>query len=369
MLSVIVPVFRNATLVEYSLVHLSQNLPSCAELIIVDDASDAETLSILRKLANAHLVEHRENRGNTSAYNTGAAAARGEVLVFIDSDVFVSTETLEDLVEVVTADETAGAVGSLLLFPYDYTIQHAGVAFDRWTLSHLFVGRPCNAVRLAEVEPRQAVTAALFACSRALFEKIGGFDETYRDGLEDIEFCLRCCELGRKNLLLSRHPALHLESATRGPHKNIRRTYNYSIFFSRWAGRFEPDLCRFVEASLHSALEGFSFPAYPATVLNFCTTPNWLELADAAARAGVRLGGSHNLSGSIGEPEPIDLFRTIPLLFQRSPAPLLFTVDHFLQLSRNRYWFQRRAACDLIVDRHANVILSCQIGYGPSGEK
>jgi GT2 family glycosyltransferase len=368
MLSVIVPVFGNSMLVEYSLEQLSQHLPSQAELIVVDDGSDTATSQSLRRLKTIRLIEHPENRGNTSAYNTGAAAARGEVLLFVDSDVFVTAETLKDLVEVVTADDTAGAVGSLLLFPSDYTIQHAGVAFDRWTLSHLFAGRPCKEVRIEPIEPRQAVTAALLACSRALFEEIGGFDETYRDGLEDIEFCLRCCELGRKNFLLSRHPALHLESATRGPYKNIRRTYNYSIFFSRWVGRFKPDLMHFVDASLQSTLKECSFADYPATVLNFCTTPNWLDLADAAAKSGVRLSGSHNLSGSIGEAEAIDLFRTIPLIFQRSPTPLLFTVDHFLQLSRNRYWFQRRAACDLIIDRHANVILSRQIGYGPASE-
>src|SRR5579864_5632869 len=163
MLSVIVPVFCNSTLVEYSLEQLSQHLPSTAELIVVNDASDAATSQLLRRLSNTRLIEHPENRGNTSAYNTGAAAARGEVLLFVDSDVFVPAETLKDLVEVVTADDTAGAVGSLLLFPSDYTIQHAGVAFDRWTLSHLFAGRPCKEVRIEAIEPRQAVTAALFA--------------------------------------------------------------------------------------------------------------------------------------------------------------------------------------------------------------
>ncbi len=69
------------------------------------------------------------------------------------------------------------------------------------------------------------------------------------DGLEDVEFCLRCRELGYRNVLSSRYPAMHHESATRGPYKHIRRVYNYSIFFSRWSGRFLPDLHDYVRTS------------------------------------------------------------------------------------------------------------------------
>lgn len=363
MLSVIVPIYRNVNLVEYCLTTLVENLPTDAELVLVDDASGPETVQLLKSFKGTRLIEHTENRGNTAAYNTGAKAAWGDILAFVDSDVFVPAGALEELSRLLTEDDHLGAVGSLLLYPHDYTIQHAGVAFDKWTLSHLFVGRSPREIDLKPVEPRQAVTAAFFACRRAVYEQVGGFDETYRDGLEDIEYCLRCGELGYQNVLASRFPAMHLESATRGPYKHIRRTYNYSIFFSRWAGRFRADLLDFVSASARKTLSNGNHLNYPAAVLNFCTTPNWRDLAEALFAGGVTPGTIHNLSGSLAESDAIDLFRSVPLAFHRLPGSIVFVVDHFSQLMRNYLWFGRRLNCDIIVDRHANVLTSREFGF------
>lgn len=362
MLSVIVPIYRNLNLVEYCLTTLIENLPPDAELILVDDCSGPETVRLLETFKSARLIEHTENRGNTAAYNTGARAARGDLLAFVDSDVFVPAGALDDLSRLLIDNTDFGVVGSLLLYPYDYTIQHAGVAFDKWTLAHLFVGRRIGEIDLKPLEDRQAVTAAFFACRRSVYDQIGGFDETYRDGLEDIEYCLRCRQLGYRNVLTSRFPAMHLESATRGPYKHIRRTYNYSIFFSRWASQYEVDLLDFVGASARRTLSNERHLNYPAGVLNFCTTPNWLDLAEALFANGVKPGTIHNLSGSIGEAEPIDLFRNVPLAFQRLPGTLLFVVDHFSQLTKNYLWFSRRDCSDIVVDRHANVLMSTEFG-------
>lgn len=363
MLSVIVPIYRNVNLVEYCLTILLEHLPPDAELILVDDASGPETVQLLKTFTRALLIEHSENRGNTVAYNAGAKAARGDLLAFVDSDVFVPAGALEELSRLLTEDDRLGAVGSLLLYPYDYTIQHAGVAFDKWTLSHLFVGRNPSEIGLKPVEDRQAVTAAFFACRRSVFEQVGGFDETYRDGLEDIEYCLRCCELGYRNVLASQFPAMHLESATRGPYKHIRRTYNYSIFFSRWAGRFRADLIDFTSASARRTLSSENHMNYPAGVLNFCTTPNWRDLAEAVFAGGVKPGTIHDLSGSQAESDAIDLFRSVPLAFQRLPSNIVFVVDHFSQLMKNHLWFSRRLSSDIIVDRHANVLTSKEFGF------
>ena len=361
MLSVIVPIYKNTNLVEYCLSHLVERLPTDAELILVDDASGPETVQLLRRFDRARLIEHDQNMGNTVAYNTGAAAARGQYLVFVDSDVFVPTGALEEFSQVLTEDDRLGAVGSLLLYPYDNTIQHAGVAFDRWATSHLFVGRHRDEVDLQPMEDRQAVTAALFACRRAVFQEVGGFNETYRDGMEDMEFCLRCRELGYRNVLLSSFPAMHLESASRGPYKHIRRSYNRSIFFSRWSGRFEADLLDFVSLSAAKVINNKDESSYPAAVVNFCTTPNWAELAE---RLGIKLGTMHNLSGWLGESASIDLFRTVPLALNRLPSSIVFVVDHFKQLNRNRLWFSRRLRSDVVVDRHANVLTGERFGFG-----
>jgi glycosyltransferase involved in cell wall biosynthesis len=117
MLSIIVPVYKNAVLAEYTLSRLAETLPSDAELILVDDASGLETLEVLNTFKRARIVGHESNRGNTAAYNTGAAAARGDHLVFVDSDVFVPPGALDELLRVLASNDRIGVVGSVLLYP------------------------------------------------------------------------------------------------------------------------------------------------------------------------------------------------------------------------------------------------------------
>jgi GT2 family glycosyltransferase len=362
------PVFRNTTLLEYCLAHLVENLPDDAELIVVDDASGPDTIDFVSRVPRVRLVRHDTNRGNTVSYNTGARAAAGDILLFVDSDVFVPPGAISQLTAPLASDDSVGIVGSLLLYPYDCTIQHAGVAFDRWTLSHLFVGGSVNELSFAPLEERQAVTAAFMATRRRLFDDIGGFDTTYRDGLEDIEYCLACRHRGYRTLLATSLPAIHLESATRGPYKNIRRTFNYSVFFSRWSNQFEPDLERYSSQRSAAVLRDYS-SHYPAPILNFCTTPNWMDLAGVLARPGLELGSAHDVSGTIAESDPIDLFRTVPAAFQRLPYAVVFVVDHFTQLARNQWWFKQRLAEDVIIDRHANVVTSARLGWDTPGQQ
>lgn len=103
--SVITPVYNRARLI-------GRALSSCLcqdfrdfEVIVVDDGSTDGTWETARKYAdsNVRLVRHEHNRGVCPARNTGVSAARGQWLIFLDSDdellpgalSFVYNRTLE----------------------------------------------------------------------------------------------------------------------------------------------------------------------------------------------------------------------------------------------------------------------------------
>jgi len=357
MLSIIIPVYKNKNIVEYCLSNVIRWLPPDSEVIVVDDASDHETSEVISRHKEIKVITHEENMGNTIAYNTGAKHASGDILIFIDSDIILFDESLFRIQQAFQRQEF-DVVGTLLLYPYDNTIQHAGVAFDKWILSHIYIGRKQNEISFQDFEERQAVTAAFFACRREIFNVVGGFDETYRDGLEDIDFCLKCKEIGTKIWFSPKIHAYHLESATRGAFKSIRRTYNYSIFFSKWSKKFENDLLIYFERDLIRKEVLKEIKRGEFTVINFCTTPNWCDLIEIIQRKNGRIGNVHNLSGFIPEFESIDLYRKLPIVFNKGSGSLLFIVDHFLQLKSNFTWFQQRQCTDIILDRHATAIKS-----------
>ncbi len=83
------------------------------EVIAVDDGSTDATLAEMRKVQARHpdlkVIAFERNRGKRHGMYAGARAARGEILVYIDSDSFVRPDTIRKLVQGF-ADPEVGAV-------------------------------------------------------------------------------------------------------------------------------------------------------------------------------------------------------------------------------------------------------------------
>lgn len=86
--SVIMPVYNRAAVVGRSIRSCLQQDFDSFEIVIVDDGSSDGTIDAVRSFNDPRirLVVHERNRGRGPARNTGMAAARGQWLVFLDSD-------------------------------------------------------------------------------------------------------------------------------------------------------------------------------------------------------------------------------------------------------------------------------------------
>ena len=86
--SVVVPVFNRAHLVARSIASLSRQDHLALEIVVVDDASTDDLDAALDALGDARirLVRRAHTGGVAAARNDGMAAARGELVAFMDSD-------------------------------------------------------------------------------------------------------------------------------------------------------------------------------------------------------------------------------------------------------------------------------------------
>src|SRR5687767_14281111 len=127
--SIVIPVHNKAALTRQCLDAIYEHPPEADhEILVVDDASTDGTADMLAGYGDAlrHMRLER-NSGFATACNTGAEAAGGDRLVFLNNDTIAQPGWLDALVGY--ADRTgAPVVGSKLLFP-DGTVQHAGVVF------------------------------------------------------------------------------------------------------------------------------------------------------------------------------------------------------------------------------------------------
>lgn len=217
--SIIMPLFNRVELTEQCLVKLAEVTQGATfEVILVDNASTDGTAALLGSLGgDVQVIRNQENRGFAAACNQGARAARGRHLVFLNNDTVPLHGWLEPLLAELDADPTVAAVGSKLLFADD-TIQHAGVLFSRDVPIpyHAFYRAAATLPAANTRREIQCVTAACMAVRRTTFASLGGFDEGFVNGYEDVDFCLKVRRRGERIVYQPQSTLYHLESQTPG---------------------------------------------------------------------------------------------------------------------------------------------------------
>jgi glycosyltransferase involved in cell wall biosynthesis len=83
--SLVIPARNEAEGLAKLLPELSQYLPEGTEVIVVNDGSDDDTIAVC-KVNGVKVINHPYPKGNGAAIKTGARAASGDVLIFMDAD-------------------------------------------------------------------------------------------------------------------------------------------------------------------------------------------------------------------------------------------------------------------------------------------
>lgn len=159
--SIIVPAFNEADWLPRSIPVLQQAmaaLPYHGEIIVTDNNSTDATAEIARQLG-ARVVFEPVNQ-ISRARNTGARAARGKYLVFVDADTIVPTALLAQALDNLNGKRCVGG-GAVVQFEQETgRLVHVVVAL--WNLLS-------RMLRLA--------AGCFFYCRKHDFEEVGGFSE------------------------------------------------------------------------------------------------------------------------------------------------------------------------------------------------
>jgi GT2 family glycosyltransferase len=199
-----VPVYNDQHALAECLAALTASRPPGVEILVVDDASTDASAAIATR-PGVRLVRLPENGGPAAARNAGARDARGEILLFVDSDVKVAPGALERVTEMLDRHPDVAAIfGS-----YDAQPAAGGIVSRYKNLLHHFVHQHGHA---------QASTfwAGCGAIRRRAFEEVGGFDHERfrRPSIEDIELGYRLRRAGHRILLDRALLATHLKRWT-----------------------------------------------------------------------------------------------------------------------------------------------------------
>lgn len=213
-LSILIVSFNTKGMLEQCLHSIRRHPPSMSyEVFVVDNGSkDGSPALVAERFPEVHLIANSDNRGFAAANNQALSVAKGEVILFLNSDTELLAGSLDLLIRHLDSNQKVGVVG-----PTERTGD--GIPYPTIcpfpTLSYLFLthsglrhrfykNRVINPYRRvwekAQVTGEPTVVDWLSGASlmvrRKVLEEIGFFDERYFFYMEETDLCKRARAAG-----------------------------------------------------------------------------------------------------------------------------------------------------------------------------
>ena len=234
------------------------------EVIVVDNGSrDGSADMVERDFPEVILIRNTENRLYAAGNNQGAWRATGEWLCLLNSDTEVKPGALDRCVEFLREHSDYGIVAPQLL-NFDGTPQRAVMRFptlltpllDSTRLGTFFPGKQlADRQRMSDFDHAHSLDvdqppAAVWVLSRKEYGELNGLDETLSLFFNDVDFCMRLRQRGRRIRFLAEAGVFHHQGAsTRSLADRNRNSLwyrNRQTFYTKHWGRIGRGWLRFV---------------------------------------------------------------------------------------------------------------------------
>lgn len=228
------------------------------ELIVIDNKSSDSSVENLKKFQTHFVsekgtftfIENKKNVGFPAGNNQGWNIARGEYILFLNSDVMIEKVDFSSLLEYLDTNKEVGVLTvrvNLSRGGID-PASHRGFptlwnSFCYFLKLEKLLGKipPINRVvggyhqtykNINEVHEIDSPTGAFYLMRRHILEKMGGFDEEYFMYGEDLDLSYRIKEKGYKVMYYPSYSVTHLKySSGLGKQDKLARKKARGHFF------------------------------------------------------------------------------------------------------------------------------------------
>lgn len=166
-------------------------------IIVVDNASDDETLEIVRRIVpQAHIIKNAIGTGYGTAANLGLEAVTTEFVLTLNPDAFISELTVAELLAVADRYPEAGMVSPAHRGPdKSLTLTHDAGLFERRHMTSPYDNRDGEPDPVGDL-CAEFVSGAVNLMRRTALDVVGGFDANIFLYYDDDDMCLRMRHAG-----------------------------------------------------------------------------------------------------------------------------------------------------------------------------
>jgi GT2 family glycosyltransferase len=239
--SIVIPVFNQAPYTALCLRSIAESgTRRSFEILVVDDASTDATPAMLEGCENLRVLRNPANMGFIRSCNRGAAEARGRLLLFLNNDTWVVPGWLDALADSLEGVENAGLVGSKLVYPDGLLQEAGGIIWNDASGWNYGNRQDPSAPQFNYRRDADYCSGASIMIPKALFQKLGGFDERYLPAYyEDTDLAFSVRASGLRVLYQPASEVIHFEGVTSGrdTKRGVKASQgeNRRRFFEKWS--------------------------------------------------------------------------------------------------------------------------------------
>ncbi|MHB8110498.1 MAG: glycosyltransferase [Syntrophorhabdaceae bacterium] len=212
MISIVIPVFNNLEMTEECIQTIIETTPAC-EIIVVDNGSDPAFHWGFVSMHDVRIIRNEENKGFPVAVNQGIRAAKGETIILLNNDVFVTPGWSERLTgpldnKPIEVTEFGDKEPKYACYPFSIVgpMTNYVAGLQKAQASSYANKDELNEAAAEwaenfgdEIQEVNFVIGFCMAFKRSLFDELGDFDESlWPCSGEEIDFCFRAREAGHR---------------------------------------------------------------------------------------------------------------------------------------------------------------------------
>jgi GT2 family glycosyltransferase len=185
------------------------------EIIVIDNNSEDESCSYIKKnYPNVLLIESKENLGFGRGNNLGVKFAKGEIILLLNNDT-VLLDSIEPAIEILTKNENLGILTIKMLDENKQYVLSVGkfpsplkmLKFSLFNERRLeFISGKFDSNKIYYVD---WVTGSFMLMRKKDYDTVQGFDPDYFLYVEDVDFCKRMTDAGKKCIFIPSLSFIH----------------------------------------------------------------------------------------------------------------------------------------------------------------
>lgn len=243
--SIVIPVFNHyRTTISCLQSVLAHTKDINYEVIVADDLSTDLTSAIEKRIENIVVVRGDENLGFLRNCNRAVSVARGKYIVLLNNDTNVQEAWLDPLLRTIEQHCDVGMVGPKLLFENGNLQEAGGIIWNDASGWNYGRGQDPELPEFNYLRETDYISGACIMLQRSLWEKLGGFDETFCPAYyEDTDLAFQIRQMGYKVVYQPESEVVHFEGVSNGTDLSSgikkHQQINQQVFREKWKEELE----------------------------------------------------------------------------------------------------------------------------------